>query len=48
MVEEGDVKIGPRNIFDKTKPNVRWASPASGIIKEIKFGPRRVIEKIEI
>ena len=27
---------------------MKWASPANGIIKEIKFGSRRVIEKIEI
>ena len=49
MVQEGDVvKIGQGIFYDKTKPDVRWASPASGTIKEIKFGPRRVIEKIEI
>ena len=48
-VSEGEkVKIGQALFFDKTKPDVKWASPANGIIKEIKFGARRVIEKIEI
>ena len=49
MVEEGDqVKIGSPLFFDKTKPEVRWASPASGNVTSIQFGARRVIEKIEI
>ena len=49
MVSEGEkVKIGQALFFDKTKPDVKWASPANGIIKEVKFGARRVIEKIEI
>ena len=49
MVSNGEkVKIGQALFFDKTKPDVKWASPANGIIKEIKYGARRVIEKIEI
>ena len=49
LISEGEkVKIGQAIFYDKTKPDVKWASPANGIIKEIKFGPRRVIEKIEI
>ena len=49
MVEEGDqVKIGSSLFFDKTKPEVSWASPASGNVTSIQFGARRVIEKIEI
>lgn len=49
MVKEGDsVQIGSPLFFDKTKPDVKWASPANGIIKTIQFGARRVIEKIEI
>ena len=49
MVKVGDnVKIGTPLFFDKLNPSVRWASPGSGIIKDIKYGPRRVIEKIEI
>ena len=49
LISEGEkVKIGQAIFYDKTKPDVKWASPANGTIKEIKFGPRRVIEKIEI
>ena len=49
MVKEGDnVKIGTPLFFDKVKPDVRWASPASGKVSNIQFGDRRVIEKIEI
>jgi len=49
MVAEGDqVKLGSPLFFDKTKPEVKWASPASGTIKNIQFGQRRIIEKIEI
>ena len=49
MVSEGEkVKIGQALFFDKTKPDVKWASPANGIVKEVKFGARRIIEKIEI
>ena len=42
------IRIGSPLFFDKTKPDVNWASPASGIVKDIIFGPRRIIEKIEI
>ena len=49
MVKIGDnVKIGSPIFFDKLNPDVKWASPGSGVIKDIKYGPRRVIEKIEI
>ena len=49
MVADGDqVKLGSPLFFDKIKPEVKWASPASGTIKKIQFGPRRIIEKIEI
>ena len=49
MVKLGDkVKIGSPLFLDKLNPGLRWASPGSGIIKDIKYGPRRVIEKIEI
>jgi Na+-transporting NADH:ubiquinone oxidoreductase subunit A len=48
-VDEGDnVQIGSPLFFDKTKPEVKWASPANGTVKTIQFGARRVIEKIEI
>ena len=49
MVSEGDiVSIGSPLFYDKTKPKVKWASPASGVISKISYGARRVIEKIEI
>ena len=49
LVNEGDtVQIGSPLFFDKTKPNVKWASPANGTVKTIQFGARRIIEKIEI
>ena len=46
--EKEHVKIGQALFLDKTKPDIKWASPANGKVKEIKYGPRRVIEKIEI
>lgn len=49
LVNEGDtVQIGSPLFFDKTKPDVKWASPANGTVKTIQFGARRIIEKIEI
>ena len=49
MVKEGDsVSIGSPLFFDKNNPNIKWASPGCGEVKEIKFGPRRVIENIII
>ena len=49
IVKEGDeVKIGSPLFFDKLKPQVKWPSPGSGKVTEIKFGKRRVIERIEI
>ena len=49
MVSEGDnVQIGSPLFFDKTTPEVKWASPANGTVQTIQFGARHVIEKIEI
>jgi len=49
VVREGDmVKTGSPLFFDKLKPEVKWASPSSGVVTNIKFGDRRIIEKIEI
>ena len=49
LVKEGDiVNVGSPLFFDKTKPEVKWASPASGQISTVQFGARRVVEKIEI
>ena len=49
LVKEGDkVNIGSPLFFNKINPEVKWASPGGGKIKDIIYGPRRVIEKIEI
>ena len=49
LVKKDDkVKIGSPLFYDKSKPEVKWASPGCGTIKDIVFGARRVIEKIEI
>ena len=49
VVREGDkVKTGSPLFFDKLKPEVKWASPSSGVVTSIHFGDRRIIEKIEI
>ena len=49
VVHEGDkVKTGSPLFFDKLKPEVKWASPSSGVVTSIHFGARRIIEKIEI
>jgi len=49
LVKEGDkVKIGSPLFYDKLSPEIKWPSTASGTIKEIKYGPRKVIEKISI
>ena len=49
LVNEGDiVSAGFALFFDKLKPDVRWGAPASGKVSAIEFGPRRVINKIEI
>ena len=49
VVREGDkVKTGSPLFFDKLKPEVKWASPSSGVVTSIHFGARRIIEKIEI
>ena len=49
LVEEGDeVQTGSPLFFNKLRPVVKWASPGTGKIKEIEYGPRRVIKKIEL
>ena len=49
LVKEGDkVDIGSPLFFNKINPEVKWASPGCGKVKDIVYGPRRVIEKIEI
>lgn len=49
LVKEGErVDLGAPLFFDKLMPEVKWPSPGSGIIKEIRFGSRRLVEKITI
>ena len=49
IVREGDkVGTGSPLFFDKLKPEVKWASPSSGVVNRIQYGARRIIEKIEI
>lgn len=49
LVKEGDeVKIGSPLFHSKSNPNITWPSLGGGKIKSIQYGPRRVIEKIEI
>ena len=49
LVKEGDiVDIGSPLFFNKINPEIKWASPGCGKVKDIVYGPRRVIQKIEI
>lgn len=49
LVKEGDkVELGTPLFFDKSKPDIRWASPASGLVFSVQYGARRIVEKIEI
>lgn len=48
-IAEGDtVKIGTLLFEDKRNPAFRFLSPAGGTIRQIEFGPRRVIRAIVI
>ncbi len=49
LIKEGDfIKTGAPLFIDKNFPDVQFTSPSTGYIKSIKFGPRRIIEKISI
>tara|TARA_Y100000590_G_scaffold269774_1_gene302921 strand:+ start:4122 stop:5477 length:1356 start_codon:yes stop_codon:yes gene_type:complete len=49
LVKEGDiVKIGSPVFHCKSNPILTWPSPGGGTVKSIQYGPRRIIEKIEI
>lgn len=49
LVKEGDaVKIGSPLFHCKSNPSITWPSPGGGTVKSIHYGPRRVIDKIEI
>lgn len=45
---DDNVKVGSPLFIDKKNPDVVFASPASGRITAINYGPRRVIEEILI
>jgi len=48
-VKEGDkVEVGTPLFFNKENADQNWGAPGSGEICKIKYGPRRVIEKIVI
>ena len=49
LVKKGDfVKIGTPLFFDKKNDKALFASSCSGTIKDIVFGPRRIVERIEV
>ena len=49
LVHEGDkVKAGSELFFDKYRENVRFTSPVSGTVKEIRRGAKRVLLEITI
>ena len=49
LIKEGDsVKIGTPLFYDKKNEKALFTSTCSGIIKTIVFGPRRIVEAIEI
>ena len=49
LVKVGDkVDIGSPLFFDKLHPEIKWASPGCGEIKEIILGERRSIQNIII
>ncbi|MCP4164216.1 MAG: 4Fe-4S dicluster domain-containing protein [Deltaproteobacteria bacterium] len=49
LVKKGDLlKIGSPVFFDKRNPEIKFLSPAGGVVKNIVFGERRVIKKILI
>ena len=49
LVEKGDlVKIGTPLFYDKKNEKALFVSSCSGTIKDIVFGPRRIVETIQI
>ena len=48
-IKEGSqVQIGSVIFEDKRNPAIKFLSPGSGVVTEIAFGPRRVIQKVII
>ena len=49
LVKQDDVvSVGSPIYFDKLNPDVKFVSPISGVVSEIQFGERRVVERIFI
>ena len=49
LVREGDkVKAGTLLFYDKYRENIKFSSPVSGTVKEIKRGAKRVLLEIKI
>jgi Na+-transporting NADH:ubiquinone oxidoreductase subunit A len=49
VVKEGDVvKRGDVVFHDKKRPDVKFTSPAGGVVKEVRYGPRRSLDAIVI
>ncbi|MCK5520417.1 MAG: NADH:ubiquinone reductase (Na(+)-transporting) subunit A, partial [Candidatus Marinimicrobia bacterium] len=46
--EGEDVKAGTPLFFDKNFPDIKFASPVSGKVRNIEYGARRVIQSISI
>jgi len=49
LIKEGDkVKVGSPLFYDKNNQGIYFVSSCAGKIEKIVFGPKRVVEKIEI
>ena len=49
LIKEGDsVKVGSPLFYDKKNEKALFVSTCSGKVKKIQFGPRRIVEVIEI
>jgi Na+-transporting NADH:ubiquinone oxidoreductase subunit A len=47
LVKEGDaVRRGQPILRDKARPGLTFAAPATGTIRSIAFGPRRILERV--
>lgn len=49
LVKQGEtVRLGQPIVQDKNNPAITLAAPGGGTVREIRFGPRRIIEHIAI
>ncbi|MEM7402552.1 MAG: 4Fe-4S dicluster domain-containing protein [Myxococcota bacterium] len=49
LVQVGDtVACGQPLFCDKSQPYMQWTAPGGGVVEEIRFGPRRVLEAVVI